>query len=87
MTDRLRKIDDINVSRWSITSARFSPDNTMIAVASYDGVVKIYKIQNERLVYLKEIKHKDTVWAANFSPDSKMIITASDDGTTRITLL
>src|SRR5262249_49609251 len=67
----------------ALTSARFSPDGSRLATASWDYTARIWEAAtgNEILVLRG---HKGTVTSAAFSPDGAHIVTASDDDTARI---
>ncbi|MEH2256290.1 nSTAND1 domain-containing NTPase [Nostoc sp.] len=61
---------------WGIS---LSPDGKMIASASYDNTVKLWKPDGTLLKTLKG--HKDKVLSVSFSPDGKMIASGDFDGT------
>src|SRR5205809_733189 len=63
-----------------VRSATFSPDGKTIAIACYEGTVKLLDPANgkERAVLQG---HKDGVNAVAFTPDGKALATASLDGT------
>jgi len=61
----------------------FSPDGKKLAVANYEGVVKILDIDSGKI--LQELKgHEAPLNSIAFSPDGKKLVTASNDKTARI---
>ncbi len=65
-----------------VQSVRFSPDRQLIATASWDKTVRLWKADGTFLRSLSP--HNDKVMAASFSPDSKMLASASLDGKVRL---
>ncbi|MBD2358403.1 caspase family protein [Tolypothrix sp. FACHB-123] len=66
----------------TIFAVNFSPDNTMLASASKDSQVKIWKLSNNKL--LRKFEHKNAVYGVNFSPDNTMVAAASQDKTVSV---
>lgn len=64
-------------------SANFSPDGKLLATASFDQTVKLWKLSNGALVQTLP-RHDDWVWDASFSPDGQMLASASRDKTIRL---
>jgi WD40 repeat protein len=59
----------------------FSTDGQFLASASLDKTAKVWRIQKNKLILIKEIPHQAGVNAVAFSPDNKILLTASYDGT------
>ncbi|MBM0744288.1 WD40 repeat domain-containing protein [Phormidium sp. CLA17] len=65
-----------------ISYMEFSPDGSMVATASEDKTVKLWKRNGELIKTLQE--HTDKVTHVSFSPDSKMVVTSSADKTAKL---
>ena len=64
--------------RGMISAIDFSPDGEWIAIANYDGVIKVVDIQSgECLGQMKRMEEQNIYWHINFSPDRKWIATAN----------
>lgn len=67
--------------RGMISATDFSQDGEWIAVANYDGVIKVVDIQSgECLAQMKRTEEHNIYWRINFSPDCKWIATANFSG-------
>ncbi|GAB4276341.1 MAG: AAA-like domain-containing protein [Oscillatoriaceae cyanobacterium] len=66
----------------SVRSIAWSPDGKLIATASYDQTVKIWKQNGELLDTLKG--HSAGAYSVSFSPNGSYIATASVDETVRL---
>jgi len=64
---------------WSVS---FSPDGQLIASASRDQTVKLWRPNGTLVATL--IGHKDSVTSVAFSPDGQLIASGSWDGTVRL---
>lgn len=64
---------------WSET---FSPDGTIIAIASADTKVALWNWQEKSLTKLEG--HQGEVFDVDFSPDGKYIVSSSSDGTVKL---
>jgi WD40 repeat protein len=63
-------------------SVGWSPDGNLIASASQDNTIKLWKIDGGSSRTLKG--HTDIVNSVNFSPDGQTIVSASEDSTVRL---
>jgi WD40 repeat protein len=66
----------------TVQSVSFSPDGKMLATASHDNTVKLWRWDGSLFKTLKG--HTKAVMSVSFSPDSKMIASGSRDGTVRL---
>ena len=66
-----------------INDVAFSPDGKTIASASSDGTIKIWDVQQARLMHTLE-GHEGPVNAVAFSPDGERLASASRDKTIKI---
>ena len=67
--------------RGMISAVDFSRDSEWIAIANYDGVIKVVDIQSgECLAQMKRTEEHNIYWRINFSPDCKWIATANFSG-------
>ncbi|MEI2579260.1 NACHT and WD repeat domain-containing protein, partial [Scytonema sp. PRP1] len=65
-----------------VQSVSFSPDGQMLATASYDNTVKLWRSDGSLIATLQG--HTQPVMSVSFSPDGKMIASGSQDGTVRL---
>lgn len=66
----------------AVQSVSFSPDGKILATASYDNTVKLWRLDGSLIKTLKG--HTKPVISVAFSSDSQMIASASQDGTVRL---
>ena len=67
--------------RGMISAVDFSQNGEWIAIANYDGVIKIVDIQSGKcLAQMKRTEEQNIYWRVNFSPDCKWIATANWHG-------
>ena len=67
--------------RGMISAVDFSQDGEWIAIANYDGIIKVVDIQSgECLAQMKRTEEHNIYWHIDFSPDCKWIATANFDG-------
>ena len=67
--------------RGMISTVDFSRDGKWIAIANYDGVIKVVDIQSgEYLAQMKRTEEHNIYWHIHFSPDHKWIATANFSG-------
>ena len=67
--------------RGMISTVDFSQDSEWIAIANYDGVIKVVDIQSgEYLAQMKRTEEHNIYWHIHFSPDHKWIATANFSG-------
>ncbi|MDF5720148.1 MAG: CHAT domain-containing protein [Rhizonema sp. PD37] len=65
-----------------VNAVAFSPDNQMIATASDDTTVKLWRRDGTYITTLPG--HTNEVWGVTFSPDSQMIVSTSRDKTVKL---
>ncbi|KAF7292864.1 hypothetical protein MIND_01185400 [Mycena indigotica] len=63
-----------------ITSLHWNPDGTLIAMGSYDTVLRICTVNGD--LYFSSNQHTAGLFAARFSKSGKWLLSASLDGTT-----
>ncbi len=67
--------------RGLISIAEFSPNGEWIAIANWDGVIKLLDVQSgEYLAQIKRIQEQNLYYYLDFSPDSNWIATANWQG-------
>ncbi|UNU19868.1 hypothetical protein D0A34_14180 [Microcoleus vaginatus PCC 9802] len=66
----------------TVQNISFSPDGQMLATASYDRTVKLWRRDGSLVKTL--LGHTDAVMSVSFSHDAKMIASGSLDGTVRL---
>lgn len=64
---------------WNVS---FSPDGQLLASASQDHTVKLWRPDGTLVATLK--RHNDSVTSVSFSPDSQMMASSSKDGRIRL---
>ena len=71
--------------RGMISAVDFSQDGEWIAIANYDGVIKVVDIQSgECLAQMKPMEEHNIYWHINFSPDRQWIATANWHGNVEV---
>ncbi len=71
--------------RGMISAVDFSQDGEWIAIANYDGVIKVVDIQSgENIAQMKRTEEHNVYWHINFSPDRKWIATANFHGSVEV---
>jgi WD40 repeat protein/serine/threonine protein kinase len=68
---------------WQITAVAFSPDGRHLASAGVDETVKIWDLDEGRVMHSLE-EHADTVHGLAFSPDGSLLASASADMTVKV---
>ncbi|MDB9350323.1 eIF2A-related protein [Nodularia spumigena] len=85
LQEALHKVSERNrleTHKDEVTDITFSPDGTIIATASKDNTVKLWRLNGQEIATLKE--HTDLVSSVRFSPNGKIIATASYDETVKL---
>lgn len=71
--------------RGLIGSANFSPDGEWIAIANWDGILKVMEVQSgECLAQMKRMEKQNIYAHVVFSPDRKWIATANQNGNVEV---
>ncbi|MDE0324961.1 MAG: WD40 repeat domain-containing protein [Candidatus Poribacteria bacterium] len=71
--------------RGLIASADFSPDGEWIAIANWDGILKVMDVQSgECIAQIKRMEEHNIYARVVFSPDHKWIATANQDGNVEV---
>ena len=71
--------------RGLIASADFSPDGKWIAIANWDGVLKVMDVQSgECIAQMKRMEEQNIYAHVVFSPDHKWIATANQKGNVEV---
>lgn len=67
----------------AVSSIAISPDERLVATASFDHSVKIWDMNTSQPVR-EPLMHHDRVWSVVFSPDGQTLLTSSDDQTAQL---
>ena len=71
--------------RGLIASANFSPDGEWIAIANWDGILKVMDVQSgECIAQMKRMEEQNIYARIVFSPDRKWIATANQNGNVEV---
>ena len=71
--------------RGLISATDFSQDGEWIAIANYDGVIKVVDIQSgKNIAQIKRTEEHNVYWHINFSPNRKWIATANFHGSVEV---
>jgi WD40 repeat protein len=79
-TDEMRYIRHGQEEVWGIS---FNPQGDMLAVASDDRTVKVWRVSDGTLLHVLE-GHTRDVWRVAFSPDGMLLASASLDSTVKL---
>ena len=67
--------------RGMISAVDFSQNGEWIAVANYDGIIKVLDAQSgECYTQMKRMQEQNVYWRLAFSPDCKLIVTSNQKG-------
>ena len=66
----------------AVNAIAFSHDGKLLATASNDKTVKLWK--NDGTLRNTLVGHNDVVWGVSFSPDDRIIASASNDNTVKL---
>ncbi|KAJ6510655.1 WD40 repeat-like protein [Mycena sanguinolenta] len=68
-----------NVDQGDLTALHWNAEGTLIAIGSYDSVVRVCTVSGE--LYFSQHQHQGPILAVRFSRDGRWLVTASLDGT------
>ena len=67
-----------------VNSLGFSPDGQIMVSGGYDYHIKLWKVDRDKIEFLKSGNHSGIVIAVTFSPDGKLIASGDDGGIIKI---
>ena len=71
--------------RTDFIDVSFSPDNEMIAIATREGKVQLWRLKERELIAnLKSKGHKGIAYDVSFSPNGEMLASAGGDGIVKL---
>ncbi|KAK7063722.1 F-box-like/WD repeat-containing protein TBL1Y [Favolaschia claudopus] len=74
-----RKLELSDNQQGDLTALHWNPDGTLIAVGSYDSVLRVCTAEGE--LYFTSTQHQGPIFAVRFSRDGKWLLSASLDCT------
>ncbi|MEG4249975.1 CHAT domain-containing protein [Microcoleus sp. Pol10D4] len=78
-----KKLERVEVLRWMVNSAAFSPDGSQILTVSDDRTARLWDLKGNLLTEFP-LGHEKAVKSVVFSPDGRQFLTASSDETARL---
>jgi WD40 repeat protein len=76
----VRILNDRGQKPKTLRQVSFSPDSRTIAAAGIDGMVRLWNVEDRRLLSAYQ-GHRDVIVDVRFSPNSQELATAGDDNT------
>ncbi|GMT00953.1 hypothetical protein PENTCL1PPCAC_23127, partial [Pristionchus entomophagus] len=76
--------DNLMMMEHSVLSLAFSRDSEMLAAASINGAIKVYKVQTGECLRRFEKAHSSAITAIRFSRDNTQLLTAGNDNIIRV---
>ncbi|MFI5474223.1 hypothetical protein ACIA6D_28795 [Streptomyces cacaoi] len=87
-SDRLLDLRDLSLGTHDdvVTSLAFAPGGQLLASASWDGTVRLWKVTGGRALWPVALLrgHTRFVRSVAFSPDGRTLVSAAEDGTVRV---
>ena len=78
----VKEINRLEGHQDSVWTVNISSNGQLIASASFDGIVKLWKLDG---TFIRDFQaHNDWIWSVTFSNDDQMLASASDDQTIKL---
>lgn len=82
--DGVQEINRLEGHSDSVNGVSWNPKFPIIASASSDKTIKLWKPDGTPITTAKPLKHNDKVWTVNFSPDGEYLASSSADSTVKL---
>ena len=68
----------------SVLSVAFSPDGEFIVAGDVNGEIRLWQVNDVKLIFTLQAHHSSWVWSVAFSPNSRTIASGSGDETIKL---